>query len=30
VIRHLGTYDIDINLHSDVVKTMSIEISAEA
>jgi len=30
VIRHLGTYDIDINLHSDVVKTMSIEIAAEA
>ena len=29
VIRHLGTYDIDINLHSDVVKTMSIEIAAE-
>ncbi len=30
VIRHLGTYDIDINLHSDVVKTVSIEIAAEA
>ncbi len=29
VIRHTGTYDIDINLHSDVVKTMSIEIAAE-
>lgn len=30
VIRHLGTYDIDVNLHSDVIKTMSIEIAAEA
>ncbi len=30
VIRHLGIYDIDINLHTDVVKTMSIEIAAEA
>ena len=30
VIRHLGVYDIDINLHTDVVKTMSIEIAAEA
>lgn len=30
VIRHLGTYDIDVNLHTDVVKTMSIEIAAEA
>ncbi len=30
VIRHLGTYDIDINLHSDVVKTVSVEIAAEA
>ncbi len=29
VIRNVGTYDIDINLHSDVVKTMSIEIAAE-
>ncbi len=29
VIRHLGTYDIDVNLHTDVVKTMSIEIAAE-
>jgi large subunit ribosomal protein L9 len=30
VIRHLGVYAIDINLHTDVVKTMSIEIAAEA
>ena len=30
VIRHIGTYDIDINIHSDVTKTMSIEIAAEA
>jgi len=30
VIRHLGTYDIDVNLHTDVVKTMSIEIADEA
>ena len=30
VIRHLGTYDIDVNLYTDVVKTMSIEIAAEA
>ncbi len=29
VIRHLGTYDVDVNLHTDVVKTMSIEIAAE-
>jgi len=30
VIRHLGSYDIDVNLHTDVVKTISIEITAEA
>lgn len=30
VIRQIGTYDIDVNLHTDVVKTMSIEIAAEA
>lgn len=30
VIRHIGNYDIDINLHSDVVVTMPIEIAAEA
>jgi len=30
VIRHLGNYDIDVNLHTDVVKTISIEIAAEA
>jgi len=30
VIRHLGTYDIDVNLYTDVVKTVSIEIAAEA
>jgi len=30
VIRQIGTYDIDINLHSDVVVTMSINIAAEA
>jgi len=30
VIRQVGSYDIDINLHSDVVVTKSIEIAAEA
>ncbi|MCF6251518.1 MAG: 50S ribosomal protein L9 [Methylococcaceae bacterium] len=30
VIRQVGKYDIDINLHSDVVVTMSIGIAAEA
>ncbi|MCK5477971.1 MAG: 50S ribosomal protein L9 [Methylococcales bacterium] len=30
VIRQIGTYDIDINLHSDVVVSMPIEIAAEA
>ena len=30
VIRQIGTYDIDVNLHTDVVVTMSIEIAAEA
>lgn len=30
VIRHVGVYDIDINLHSDIVVTKSIEIAAEA
>ncbi len=30
VIRHIGNYDIDINLHSDVTVTMPISIAAEA
>ncbi len=30
VIRHVGNYDIDIHLHSDVIVTLSIEIAAEA
>jgi large subunit ribosomal protein L9 len=30
VIRNIGTYDIDITLHSDVTVTKSIEIAAEA
>jgi len=30
VIRHIGVYDIDINLHSDIIVTKSIEIAAEA
>jgi len=30
VIRQIGSYDIDINLHTDVVVTKSIEIAAEA
>jgi len=30
VIRQIGSYDIDINLHTDVVVTKSIEITAEA
>jgi large subunit ribosomal protein L9 len=29
-IRHVGDYDVDINLHSDVTVTMSISIVAEA
>lgn len=28
-IRHIGDYDIDINLHSDVTVTMSIKVAAE-
>jgi len=30
VIRQVGTYDIDIDLHSDVVVTMPINVAAEA
>jgi large subunit ribosomal protein L9 len=30
VIRHIGSYDIDVHLHTDVTVTKSIEISAEA
>ena len=30
VIRHVGNYDIDIHLHTDVIVTLSIEIAAEA
>lgn len=30
VIRHIGTFDIDIHLHTDVIVTMSIEIATEA
>ncbi len=29
-IRQVGDYDIDINLHSDVIVTMSIKVAAEA
>jgi len=29
VIRHIGEYDIDINLHTDVVVTLPIKIVAE-
>ncbi len=29
-IRHIGEYPIDINLHSDVIVTLSIKIAAEA
>jgi large subunit ribosomal protein L9 len=29
-IRQIGDYDIDINLHSDVIVTMSIKVAAEA
>ena len=29
-IRHIGDYSIDINLHSDVIVTLSIKVSAEA
>ncbi|MDD4913485.1 MAG: 50S ribosomal protein L9 [Methylococcales bacterium] len=29
VIRHVGDYDIDINLHTDVVVTLPIKIAAE-
>jgi large subunit ribosomal protein L9 len=30
VIRHIGEFDININLHTDVVVTLSITIAAEA
>ncbi len=30
VIRHLGSFDVDINLHTDVVETLTIKIVAEA
>lgn len=30
VIRQIGNYEIDVNLHTDVVVTMPIEIAAEA
>ena len=29
-IRHIGDYDIDINLHSDVIVTLSVKVVAEA
>ena len=29
-IRHIGEYSIDINLHSDVIVTLSIKVAAEA
>ena len=29
-IRHIGDYSIDINVHSDVIVTLSIKIAAEA
>lgn len=29
-IRHIGDYDIDINLHTDVTVTMSIKVAPEA
>ncbi len=29
VIRHLGSYDVDINLHTDVTVTISINVTAE-
>ena len=29
-IRHIGEYPIDINLHSDVIVTLSIKVAAEA
>ncbi len=29
VIRHIGDYDIDINLHSDVVVTVPVKVEAE-
>jgi large subunit ribosomal protein L9 len=29
-IRHIGDYPIDINLHSDVIVTLSIKVAAEA
>lgn len=30
VIRNIGSYDIDINLHTDVVQTMTIKVIVEA
>ncbi len=30
VIRHVGSFDVDINLHTDVVETLTIKIVAEA
>lgn len=30
VIRHIGSFDVDINLHTDVVVTLTIKIVAEA
>ncbi len=30
VIRHIGEYDIDINMHTDVIVTLPIKIVAEA
>jgi large subunit ribosomal protein L9 len=29
-IRQVGDYDVDVNLHSDVIVTMSIKVAAEA
>ncbi len=30
VIRNIGVYEIAVNLHTDVIKTISVEIAAEA
>jgi large subunit ribosomal protein L9 len=30
IIRHIGDYDVDVNLHADVTVTIKVQIAAEA
>ncbi|SMG65872.1 [similarity to] 50S ribosomal subunit protein L9 [methanotrophic bacterial endosymbiont of Bathymodiolus sp.] len=30
IIRHIGDYDVDVNLHADVTVTIKVQIAVEA